>query len=258
MLTALSVFHPIGMYHRLRRRAELTTSTGVIITSLVSWALVPKFSCKVTLPACSSLQHAISVSASTCCTRAANAGWRYALYTLGGLSVVTFFVRFFVFNFSESPKFLINKGRDAEACEVVRCIARANKRESTISNAELEEIDARFAAAARPASRLSKGAREGEDSVSEKPEGKEKRVKVPAMGGHLKLLFSSGYMVRLTLLTWVCYAADYWCVRVMAVSVRLLTRVVHRGFVIAGNFLPKFLAERGAAEHQSTAEVYRN
>ncbi|EKM56232.1 uncharacterized protein PHACADRAFT_196291 [Phanerochaete carnosa HHB-10118-sp] len=38
------------------------------------------------------------------------------------------------------------------------------------------------------------------------------------MDGHLKVLFSSGYMVRLTLLTWVCYAADY-CVVIAVVGV---------------------------------------
>ena len=54
------------------------------------------------------------------------------------------------------------------------------------------------------------------------------------------MLFNTAAMARLTILTWICYAADYW------------------GFVIAGNFLPKFLAERGAADNMSTYDTYRN
>ena len=128
----------------------------------------------------------------------------------------------------------------------MRCVARVNGRESSVDEAELEEIDRRFAELeqresrisgrgsrlskggsriskaasrmsrgpsrlSRGASRLSKGATEGEaDIVPEELEEPQRRVKVPAMGGHLKMLFSSSYMVRLTLLTWVCYAADYW------------------------------------------------
>ncbi|GJE88233.1 MFS general substrate transporter [Phanerochaete sordida] len=255
LLAALSVFQPIG----------------VIITSLISWGLVPNFACDTGLPACSSLRHSPTpVNSSTCCTRGSNAGWRYALYTLGGLSVMAFFARFFLFTFYESPKFLISKGRDAEACEVIRCVAQVNGRESSIDEGELEEIDRRFAEVerasrisgggsrmsktsrmskgsrmsregsrmSREGSRLSKGATEGEDGVG--GEEKARRIKVPAMGGHLQMLFSSPAMVRLTLLTWVCYAADYW------------------GFVIAGNFLPKFLADRGAADNVSTAVTYRN
>ncbi|EKM56231.1 uncharacterized protein PHACADRAFT_196290 [Phanerochaete carnosa HHB-10118-sp] len=112
LLAALSVFQPIG----------------VITTSLISWSLVPTFACSTALPACSALSPATPVSAGTCCTRSLNAGWRYALYTLGALSVAAFFARFFLFTFYESPMFLVGKGRYAEACEVVRCIARVNGR----------------------------------------------------------------------------------------------------------------------------------
>ncbi len=33
---------------------------------------------------------------------------------------------------------------------------------------------------------------------------------------------------------------------------------MYRGFTIAGNFLPKFLADRGAAANESTYVTYRN
>ena len=235
----------------LRARTDprlLTARAGVIITSLISWALVPTFACRTSLPACSALARGTLPSAATCCTRSSNAGWRYALYTLGGLSVAAFFARFFLFTFYESPQFLVNKGRDAEACAVVRCAARVNGRESAIDVSELEEVDARFVAVeaaeestksaikksaedAKDAgaggsavrgstmrgsrvsgvrgSRMS-GARASRMSARSADGAEEGTVEVPAMGGHLQTLFCNAAMVRLTLLTWVCYAADYW------------------------------------------------
>ena len=58
--------------------------------------------------------------------------------------------------------------------------------------------------------------------------------------GHLMMPFNSLAMSRLTILTWICYTADYW------------------GLVIAGNFLPQFLAERGVADDMSTYDTCRN
>ena len=34
--------------------------------------------------------------------------------------------------------------------------------------------------------------------------------------------------------------------------------LIIRGFTIAGNFLPKFLADRGAAANESVYDTYRN
>ncbi|EJD32520.1 MFS general substrate transporter, partial [Auricularia subglabra TFB-10046 SS5] len=56
---------------------------------------------------------------------------------------------------------------------------------------------------------------------------------------HVAELFATRRMARLTLLTWAVYAGDYW------------------GFSIAGAFLPKLLAQRGAKARLSTAATYR-
>lgn len=64
----------------------------------------------------------------TSCTRADNMGWRYLLITLGGLTLLLWFVRFFVFRFYESPRYLIGRGRDEEAVEVIHKIAMFNGR----------------------------------------------------------------------------------------------------------------------------------
>lgn len=50
------------------------------------------------------------------------------MFTLGGLTLLMWFVRFFVFNFHESPRFLIGKERDEEAVAVVHEIAKFNGR----------------------------------------------------------------------------------------------------------------------------------
>jgi len=55
-------------------------------------------------------------------------GWRYLIFTLGGLTLLLWSIRFFVFRFHESPRYLIGKGRDEEAVEVIHKIARFNGR----------------------------------------------------------------------------------------------------------------------------------
>ncbi|TFY74867.1 hypothetical protein EWM64_g9144 [Hericium alpestre] len=64
-------------------------------------------------------------------------GWRYLLFTLGGLMLLLSFVRLFVFKLYESPRFLIGRGRDTEAVTVVHAIARYNGVESTLSIEDL-------------------------------------------------------------------------------------------------------------------------
>ena len=79
----------------------------------LAWPLIVNFSCQIN---------------ATSCNRAENMGWRYLIFTLGGLTLVMWFVRFFVFRFHESPRYLIGKGRDEEAVEVVHKIAKFNGR----------------------------------------------------------------------------------------------------------------------------------
>lgn len=66
---------------------------------------------------------------------------------MGGLMLVLFVLRFFVFRLYESPKFLMGRGRDAEAVEVVHKVAAYN---GTTSNLTLDML--RRADINRPAS----------------------------------------------------------------------------------------------------------
>ncbi|OAK99711.1 MFS general substrate transporter [Phaeosphaeriaceae sp. SRC1lsM3a] len=94
LLTLLSVFWPVGN----------------LIASLLAWAYIPNFSCTPGEP----------------CTRADNMGWRYLILTLGAITFAMFVARFFFFHLYESPKFLLSRGRQAEAVATVYGIASYN------------------------------------------------------------------------------------------------------------------------------------
>ncbi len=83
---------------------------GQLVGSLVAWPLIANFSC----------------ADAKNCPKSSNMGWRYFLYTMGGLMMVMFILRFFVFHLHESPKYLMGRGRDEEAVEVLQAIAKYN------------------------------------------------------------------------------------------------------------------------------------
>ena len=56
---------------------------------------------------------------------------------MGGFMLVLFVLRFFVFHLYESPKFLMGRGRDAEAVDVVHKVAMYN---GTTSNLTLDML----------------------------------------------------------------------------------------------------------------------
>ncbi|OCH87958.1 MFS general substrate transporter [Obba rivulosa] len=96
---------------------------GQLLASLVAWPLIANFSCE----------------AGSACPRSSNQGWRYFLFTMGGLMMILFILRFFVFHLYESPKYLMGRGRDAEAIDVVHQVARYNGRTSNLTLEQLKE-----------------------------------------------------------------------------------------------------------------------
>lgn len=60
---------------------------------------------------------------------------------MGGVMGLLFILRFFVFHLYESPKFLMGRGRDAEAVDVIHKVARYNGRESTLTIDMLKEVE---------------------------------------------------------------------------------------------------------------------
>ncbi|KIM73500.1 hypothetical protein PILCRDRAFT_829085 [Piloderma croceum F 1598] len=98
---------------------------GQLIGSLIAWPLIANFSCPTTIP-------------EGPCPRSSNMGWRYFLFTMGGLMLFLFFIRFFLFNLYESPKYLMGRGREQEAVEVVHKVAAYNGKTSNLSLHDLE------------------------------------------------------------------------------------------------------------------------
>lgn len=86
MVTLLSLWQPVG----------------VVFASAVAYGTAAKYRCPTTtpeLPGCNTVAKGV-----TCCTPSSNMGWRYEFIILGGVTLVIFFLRYFVFHFHESPK----------------------------------------------------------------------------------------------------------------------------------------------------------
>lgn len=104
LLALLSVFQPIG----------------TLVATGIAYAFIPRYSC-------GGGDAELSGAEVSTCTNDENMGWRYSLYTIGGITLLVFFIRFLVFNFRESPAYLINRGDDEEAIQVLYSIAETNK-----------------------------------------------------------------------------------------------------------------------------------
>ena len=55
--------------------------------------------------------------------------------------MLLFTIRYFVFNMYESPKYLMGRGRDAEAVEIVHAVAQYNGKKSTLTLEMLKEVE---------------------------------------------------------------------------------------------------------------------
>lgn len=75
------------------------------------------------------------------CPPSSNQGWRYYLLATGGLTLIMWIIRLFVFNLPESPMYLMSHGRDEEAVAVVHRVAAINKKTSSLTVAELKKVE---------------------------------------------------------------------------------------------------------------------
>ncbi|PSK37844.1 hypothetical protein C7M61_003089 [Candidozyma pseudohaemuli] len=97
---------------------------GQVVTALISWGLISNYSCDDTEN----------------CVREDNWGWRYFLFTIGGLSLVMFLARFLMPVY-ESPSFYLARGNDKKAVETIHKIAKINKKTVDLSISDLIAID---------------------------------------------------------------------------------------------------------------------
>lgn len=170
---------------------------GVVISSAIAYGFIPNFSCGNDakgdpLPSCHNV-----ASGEPCCTKASNMGWRYDLLCLGSICFAVFLLRFVLFNFRESPKFLLYRGHDAKAVEVLHQVARFNRRTCNITLETFEKLtDEDASTSSRDTTTPILGA------GSEQLKGSWK-VKLSLELQRYKLLFASFPIAWLTLLVWI-------------------------------------------------------
>ncbi|KAL1950452.1 hypothetical protein VTO73DRAFT_5576 [Trametes versicolor] len=188
---------------------------GQLVGSLVAWPLIANFSC----------------ASAANCPRSSNQGWRYFLYAMGGLMLLLFVLRFFVFHMYESPKYLMGRGRDAEAVEVVHRVAAYNGRASTLTLEMLQDVE----------TRLGKDVVPGEAAFDTSAKAAVLRKMQTFAGSHVKGLFVTkklAYSTSLLIIVWA---------------------LIGLAFPLYNGFVTFFLATRGADFGDGSVYItYRN
>ncbi|WWD21402.1 hypothetical protein CI109_105887 [Kwoniella shandongensis] len=201
---------------------------GVVAASAIAFGTTAKYRCETGLPSCRAVG-----AGEACCTTSSNMGWRYCVIILGSVTLLIFFLRYFVFPFHESPKFLLSRGREAEAIEVLHKIAKFNKAPPpTLTLEHFAEIEA--------TSSLYSGGIEPVKPLTTKQTTK--RVLNGFVTGikNLKGLFGNRLQLFIFLLLALAYMGDYW------------------SFNLAGSFLPIVLLRNNVSTGRGTVtETYR-
>ncbi|KAK4104111.1 MFS general substrate transporter [Parathielavia hyrcaniae] len=165
----------------------------------------------------------------------ADKGWRHFVTAIGVITFVMFLVRFFLFHMFESPKFLLSRGRQAEAVAVVQGIALKNNRKTWLTE---EILDAVVEDQTPPIRR----------KLSTK---NIIRNKLAAFSSErIRPLFNNRKLGLTTSLMWFCWAT------------------IGMGYPLFNAFLPQYLSHGGTGggsessadslQSQISAETYRN
>lgn len=167
-------------------------------------------------------------------------GWRYFIVTIGIITFAMFVVRFFIFHLFESPKFLLNKGRQAEAVAVVHGIAYRNNAKTWLTSDILDRVAAEDATeSTHVAQQFSAVA--SSSLLKDKLKG--------LSGESLRPLFQTKTLGMTTGLIWFCWAS------------------IGMGYPLFNAFLPQYFSHhRGDADvgqlHSEASlisnETYRN
>ncbi|KAF2191359.1 MFS general substrate transporter [Zopfia rhizophila CBS 207.26] len=112
-----------GSHQYLLTILSIDWALAQVVATVVAWGLLGNFTCDQT---------------NKNCTKSENIGWRYFMIAMGGIAMIMFFLRFVCFNIYESPKYLMGKGKDAEAVKVVHEVARRNRKASSLTLEDLQ------------------------------------------------------------------------------------------------------------------------
>ncbi|KAI4208231.1 MAG: hypothetical protein LQ346_000111 [Caloplaca aetnensis] len=196
LLTMLSVWWPVGQ----------------LISSLVAWGFIPNYSCA-------------TGDGAPACVKSANMGWRYLNLTLGAMTFLMFMCRFFLFHLYESPKFLLSRGRQAEAVATVHGIAYKNKRTTWLSEDILNEIGGVTEAEEKQKLSIGEIVTRNLDKFSTQ---------------RIAPLFATKKLGLMTCLIWFCWTT------------------IGMGYPLFNAFLPQYLANSDSEQPTATSIIYRN
>lgn len=203
-----------GTHQYLLTVLSIWWAFGQLLASLVAWAILPNRSCPQT---------------ATTCAKKDNMGWRYFVITMGGLMLVLWGIRFFVFHLHESPKYLMGRGRDAEAVEVVHKVAAYNGKTSNLTLEDLTKFD------------QEPDAVEGHKALDTSTKAAVQRNVEKFSANHIKSLFRT---------------------RTLAISTSLIIliwAIIGLAFPLYNAFVPYYLATRGADFGDGSVYItYRN
>ncbi|KAH7330651.1 MFS general substrate transporter [Rhizoctonia solani] len=210
-----------GSHQYLLTILSIWWAFGQLLGSLVAWPVISNFSCEAT---------------ATTCARKDNMGWRYFLIAMGGLMIVLWIIRFFVFRLYESPKYLMGRGRFAEAVEVVHAVAKYNGKTIALTTEELET-----AGVSGTHADTAKGVEEGPAVLDTTARAALKRKFEQFNGDHVRSLFAT---------------------RKLAISTSLVISIwaiIGLAFPLYNSFVTYFLSTRGADFGDGSVYItYRN
>lgn len=185
LLPFLSIFQPIG----------------VTICTAIAYGFIPENSCVPNWTEANALEscNGSGLSPPDCCGPSNNQGWRYLLFTVGAITLGCFLLRFVVFRFRESPKFLIYRGHDDKAAEVLQQIAKFNKMDCTVTAATFDALTSEHDSMTSGTPILGGGKKQSDTSW-----GKKLSIELD----RYKILFSTPALARITILVWLTYFCD--------------------------------------------------
>lgn len=178
-------------------------------------------------------------------------GWRYFVLAIGIITLVMFCIRFFVFHLFESPKFLLSRGRQAEAVAVVHGLAHRNGAKTWLTEDILDAVVEEGGEGegeegeeeGYPSSRHDHHQRPTRDHLlsSSGPHSLSTKSVLKARlanfsGARLRPLFSTRKLGLATSLIWFCWAT------------------IGMGYPLFNAFLPQYLSHNNNNNNSSSQE----
>ena len=153
-------------------------------------------------------------------------------FTMSSITLAVFVLRFFIFPFYESPKFLLSKGNDGAAVDVVRKIAAFNKRNCDLTVESLYK------------------------QCEETPMAEETKLskRIFSEFSRLKLLFGSWRMTRVMIVVCITWMFDWWGETLLACRVFVSPDFI--GFSIISTYIPTILQRKNSAIDVGVHETY--